>query len=103
MSVYMFMRTQSACVVAVTFQQAVLLIRDKKSGFCCICSNSAAEHVVVDLMLDRMSLFCMSSFMLHCTSAPEQQCQLCLLQVDKPWEEVYKSLPEPLYRHQYGT
>ena len=26
-----------------------------------------------------------------------------VLQVDKPWEEVYKSLPEPLYRHQYGT
>lgn len=26
-----------------------------------------------------------------------------LLLVDKPWEEVYKSLPEPLYRHQYGT
>ena len=26
-----------------------------------------------------------------------------VLQVDKPWEEVYKSLPEPLYHHQYGT
>lgn len=28
---------------------------------------------------------------------------VCPSQVDKPWEEVYKSLPEPLYRHQYGT
>lgn len=26
-----------------------------------------------------------------------------LLLVDKPWEEVYKRLPEPLYRHRYGT
>lgn len=28
---------------------------------------------------------------------------LSVMQVDKPWEDVYKSLPEPLYRHQYGT
>lgn len=26
-----------------------------------------------------------------------------MVQVDKPWEDVYQSLPEPLYRHRYGT
>lgn len=51
------------------------------------------------------SAVCTCAAMLHDMPRPwpEQKCQLCLLQVDKPWEEVYKLLPEPLYRHQYGT
>lgn len=38
-----------------------------------------------------------------CLTSTAEPCVMHVLQVDKPWEEVYKSLPEPLYRHQYGT
>ena len=43
-----------------------------------------------------------------CVSAGSEVCAdsvvlLAWLQIDKPWEEIYKSLPEPLYRHRYGT
>ena len=85
--------------------EALLVVRPCCRSAClCTCVSGWIGVALGSVNSNKMSqLLCVGPTRLSLTSMPKAPPHFVALQVERPWEEVYRSVAAPMYRHRYGT